>query len=113
MPIPINEIEVLRDYLAGVAKSANHHAKNVAEVAPAIAGHIVSNAENDSVKVLTRKGKMGNVLWSKIRGNKYAFSYDHDSKTIQIRKNTLRGAVMHSIDNSTTHAGLITIFSSL
>src|ERR1700679_297791 len=111
MPTSVSNIDLLRDYILGVSSRANHHARNVQDVAPAVAGHIVANKDNNPIEVHTVSGSMKNVLWVYIRGNKYAFGYDHTSQQIQIRDNSWNGTLRHSIDNSTTHAQLIAIFA--
>ena len=113
MATPVSDINLLRDYLGGVASRANHHAPNVQDVAPAVAGHIIVNKDNDPIKVHTRAGKMGNAIWVKIRGNDYAFGYDHDTQQIQIRERSWQGPLRHSIDNTTSHADLTKIFASI
>jgi hypothetical protein len=109
----VNDLNLLRDYLGGVASRANHHAQNVQDVAPAVAGHIILNKDDDPIKVLTRDGNMKNAIWVKIRNKEYAFKYDHTTQQIQIREVTLQGTLRHSIDNNTSHAQLTAIFASL
>lgn len=113
MKTDVNEINTLRTYLDGVASRANHHAHNVQDVAPAIAGHIIANKDNDPIKIHTVSGDLKNALWVKIRGKDYFFRYDHDTETIQIKDGNNRGTLRHSIDNNTTHAQLTQIFSTL
>ena len=113
MATPVSDINLLRDYLGGVASRANHHATNVQAVAPAVAGHIIVNKDNDPIKIHTVAGSMKNSLWVKVRGNDYAFVYDHATQQIQIRDRSWQGALRHSIDNNTSHAQLTTIFASL
>jgi hypothetical protein len=113
MATSVNDINLLRDYLGGVASRANHHAHNVQEVAPAIAGHIVLNKDDDPIRVLTRSGDMKNAIWVKIRRREYAFKYDQSTQQIQIREGSLQGPLRASIDNNTTHAQLTAIFAAL
>ncbi len=62
MPTPVSDVNVLRDYIAGVSSRANHHAPNVEDVAPAVAGHIILNKDNDPIKIHTVSGAMKNAL---------------------------------------------------
>lgn len=113
MATSVNDINLLRDYLGGVASRANHHAQNVEDVAPAVAGHIILNKDNDPIRVLTRGGDMKNAIWVKIHSREYAFKYDHPTQQIQIREGSLQGPLRASIDNNTTHAQLAAIFAAL
>ena len=113
MPTDVNDLNLLRDYLGGVASRANHHAQNVHDVAPAVAGHIIMNKDDEPIKVNTRQGTMGNAIWVNIRNKRYAFGYDHTTQSIQIRDNSWQDPVRHSINNSTSHAQLTAIFASL
>ena len=113
MPSSINDIEILKDYIAGVVERAEHHANNVENVVLAIAGAIVWRKDADPIKVLTREGEMKNVIWLKISGNKYAFSYNHADEQIEIRNNSTQGAVLRSFDNATPIEEIKTFFKEL
>jgi hypothetical protein len=113
MATDVSDINLLRDYLGGVKSRANHHAPNVQDVAPAVAGHIIVNKDDEPIKVHTRQGSMGNAIWVNIRGKKYAFGYDHATQSIQIKENSWQGQLRHSINNNTPHSQLATIFASL
>ncbi len=101
MPSSINDIEILKDYITGVVDRAEHHANNVENIVLAIAGAIIWRKDGDPIKVLTREGEMKNVIWLKISGNQYAFSYNHENEQIEIRENSTQGVVLRSFDNAT------------
>jgi hypothetical protein len=113
MPLPLNDVEMLKEYINGVMVRAQHHANNVDEIAPAIAGSIVWRKDSDPIQVLARNGDMKNVLWVKISGKRYAFGYDHDTQTIQIKDGSTQGNLVASLSNSTTLVDLKRIFLSL
>jgi hypothetical protein len=113
MPTQLTDVDVLQQYLVGVMDRADHHADNVNDIALAIAGAIVWRKDAEAITVMTRAGDMKNVLWVKISGRRYAFSYNHRSNAIDIRKGSTRGPVIHTLTNDTAIAALRKIFESL
>ncbi len=113
MPTQVTEVDILQTYLQGVLTRADHHANNVNEIALAIAGAIVWRKDPEAIEVMAREGDMKNVLWVRIRGQRYAFTYNHAAGTIEIRQGNNRGAVLHSLTNATPLATLRQIFESL
>ena len=113
MPKAITDIQLLRDYINGVMDRAEHHADNVSEVALALAGAIVWRKDDDDIEVFEREGKMTNVLWVWIQGARYAFSYNHDAGTIEMRAGSTQGAVLHSFSNGTSNQEIKDAFRSL
>jgi hypothetical protein len=62
---------------------------------------------------MAHNGDMKNVLWVKISGKRYAFTYDHVTQTIQIKDGSTQGNLVASASNSTTLADLKKIFLAL
>jgi hypothetical protein len=62
---------------------------------------IVCNKDPEPIKVLTKEGEMKNVLWVIINRTKYALSFNHKTGEIELRRGTLKGAVVHSFSSST------------
>jgi hypothetical protein len=113
MPTQVTDVDVLQKYLEGVLSRADHHAGNVNEIALAVPGAIVWRKDREPIEVMAHARDMKNVLWAKISGKRYAFSYNHKAGTIEIRRGTTRGAVVQSLSNSTALTQLRTIFQSL
>ena len=113
MPQQVTDIDILRDYLQGAMGKADHHALNVNEIALAIAGGVVWRKDDDPIEVMVREGEMKNVLWFKVDGNRYAISYNHDTKEIEIRQGSTQGAVMGSFSNSMTNNQVRQVLESL
>ncbi len=67
----------------------------------AIAGAIVWEKDNDPIEVYAKEGEMKNVLWVRIGGQRYAFSYNHTNGTIEMRTGTTQGSLVNSFSNST------------
>ena len=114
MPRPITDVELLREYLCGVLDRASHHAPVVGDVALAIAGAIVWRKDpNTDLEVLERDGDMKNVLWVLIQGKRYAVSYRHETRAIEVRDGTTRGQVLASFTNDSTTHEVRTLFERL
>jgi hypothetical protein len=113
MPREITDIEVLQAYLRGVMERAEHHAGDVSDIALTLAGAIIWRKDSGAIKVREHEGQLANVLWTKIGGEQYAFSYNHKDKTIEIRRGNIRGEVLRSFTNSTTAAEVKQFFSEL
>lgn len=90
---------------------AEHHAQNVDEVCFAVAGAIVWRG--DRITVRQQEGGMGNVLWMEVGESKYAFSFNHTTGNIEVRLNSVRGAVVQEFHNGNSHAEVKTFFAGL
>ena len=114
MALTVTEIEDLRAYLNGVMNRADHHAGNVNEIALALVGAILWRKEDDEpIKIMTREGQTGNVLWVKINGKRYVFSYNHTTVQIEMRQGSTQGSTLHVFDNKTPLSSVRTIFEAL
>ena len=85
MPRTVSNVDVLQEYIAGVMERAAHHAGDVEEIALAVAGALIWRKEGP-IKIYEREGKMTNAIWVVIGGKKYALSYNHRAKTIEVRE---------------------------
>ena len=112
MPKTVTAVDVLQDYIRGVMDRAEHHADKVDEITLAIAGAVIWRKDGD-IQVYEREGQMTNALWVDINGQRYALSYNHDARKIEIRKNSMRGNVLDSFDNLNTAGDVRQFFSSL
>lgn len=113
MPLQVNDVDALKAYIEGVMKRAKHHAGNVDGVAMALAGAIVWKKDAEPIEVMEIAGDTKNVLWVKFGGKRYAFSYNHDAQTIEIRQGSTQGPVLHSFTNATPYADVISAFNAL
>ncbi len=114
MALTVTEIEDLRSYLNGVMERAKHHAGQVNEIALALTGAILWRKEDDEpIKVMAHNGETKNVLWVRMGGSRYAFSYNHDSGQIEMRKGSTQGSTLHTFSNSTPLSEVHRIFGSL
>lgn len=113
MPHQVTDVDVLRDYLRGVLDRADHHAQNVNEIALAIAGAIIWRKDDTPLEVMIREGEMKNVLWVKIRNQRYALSYNHESGEIELRDGSTSGNVVGTFSNATQLTDVKRIFGAL
>lgn len=114
MAFTVTEIEELRQYINGVMDRASHHAGRVNDIALALTGAILWRKDDDEpIRVMTKDGETKNVLWVRINGNRYAFSYNHEAGKIEMRKGSVQGAVLHSFSNTTLLSKVKQIFEDL
>jgi Integron cassette protein VCH_CASS1 chain len=114
MALTVKEMEVLRAYLNGVMDRADDHADAVREITLALTGAILWRKDDDEpIKVMVHNGMTKNVLWVRINGTRYAFSYDHETVLIEMRKDSIQGDTLHTFSNSTSLSELYQIFKAL
>lgn len=114
MPLTVTEIEELRTYINGVMDRADHHAGNVKEIALALAGAILWRKDDEEpIRIMAQGGETKNVLWVRIGGQRYAFSYNHAEGSIEMRRGSTQGRTIHSFSNDTPLATLYRIFEAL
>lgn len=113
MPALVSDVDTLKAYIEGVMERADHHAHQVRAVALVLAGAIVWRKDDAPIEVMASGGDLKNVLWAKINGRRYAFSYNHDTKAIEMRSGTTQGAVLHSFDDRVAAVDVHRIFAAL
>lgn len=112
MAVAIETTEILKEYFDGVLARADHHAKEVEQVALALMGAVIWRS-SDEIQVREVKDGYGNMLWFRTNGNRYALSYNHGTRKIEMRDRTQRGDVLYEFDNSTPNERILTIFRAL
>ena len=114
MPLQVDDITELQNYLGGVLQRANHHGRNVRDVVLPLVGAIIQFMNSaHGIKVYAREGETGNVLWFYVGNLKYAFSYDHDTDSIVLRRNSTQGNVIANFTNATTIPDIVRVFKGL
>ncbi len=112
MPLTITSLNILNEYINGVMNRADHHAHNVNEIVLSLAGAVIWKSTAD-IEVKTYQGETANILWLTINSRRYALAFNHNTGRIEIRERTIRGQVLHELDNSTSNSELKRIFNSL
>jgi len=114
MALTVTEVEELRQYLRGVMERADHHAGGVNEIALALAGAILWRKDDaEPIRVMAHGGETKNVLWVRIGGQRYAFSYNHDTGQIEMRHGGTQGPTLHHFSNATPLPQIAQIFREL
>ena len=113
MPKKISDIETLKKYISGVMDRSHHHAAQVEGIVLALAGAVIWKKDSKPLEVISRNEEMKNVLWVYINGKRYAFSYNHNSLRIDMRRNSIKAGTIASFDNNTTLAELKDFFEKL
>ena len=114
MPVKVNQVEELKNYFLGVVQRSEHHAPNISEVIYPLLGLIVLNMdENSDIQVRGNEGATGNILWFTKNNQRYAFRYEHEDDTIELRRDNFKGPLIQKIDNSVSISTLKTLFQEL
>ena len=114
MPIAINEVEALKEYLNGVMSRAAHHGPGVSAIGLALAGAIIWRKDLEPIQVHEgRTMAHGNVLWVQINGQRYAFRYNHQTEAIEMRRGSVRGEALHCFNDDTPITEVERIFREL
>ena|SRR5579885_2641334 len=114
MPLEVAEVTDLQNYLLGVVNRADHHADNVRYVVLPLVGAMLLFKDVDRpIQVRTHAGSPANVLWVHIGGAQYVFSYDHEARSIVVKRGTVRGEVLERFTNSTTVPEILRAFETL
>jgi len=113
MPRAVTDIDTLQRYIQAVLERSAHHAKGVRQVAIALAGAVVWKKDADPIEVMEREGDMKNVLWVRISGKRYVFSYNHAAQAIDMRMGTTAGPTLKSFSASTNLSEIVDTFDAL
>jgi integron cassette protein len=114
VPIAINDVETLKEYLNGVMSRAEHHGPSVSGIGLALAGAIIWRKDPEPIEVHEgRSMAHGTVLWVRIGGQRYAFRYNHDTGAIELRRGTIRGDVLHAFTDATPIGEVERVFRAL
>ena len=113
MTTKVTDIDTLQKYFTGIISRADHHAEQVDEITFALVGTIILWKDSSPIEVMTHNGDMKNAFWVKINNKRYAFSYNHETYTIEMRENSIKGRVIYSFSNATSLSELINIFRNL
>ena len=112
MAIQVNDVDALKSYLEAAMGRAKHHPGNVDGVILALTGAIVWKKDADPIEPMGSK-EDEKTLWVKFNGIRYAFSYNHTARTVELRKDSTDGEVLHSFSNATPYAVIISAFDAL
>lgn len=109
MPIAIDTLGAIQQYMDGVSGRAAHHASNVTDIALAVAGAVFLCSTGE-IEVRTYNGSMANMLWFEVKGQRYALAFNHGTQAIELRDCTKEGRVLASFTNDTPTSEVRRIF---
>lgn len=100
MPRKVTSMSDYQGYLSGVLDRSNHHAQAVRHTVIYLTGLIAAYADPGSISYLEREGESKNVIWFSLSDNRYVATYDHETQTIQLRRGSLQGEQLMSINDA-------------
>ncbi|HIC8606407.1 MULTISPECIES: hypothetical protein [Citrobacter freundii complex] len=115
MTIKATDIEILHRYAQGVMERSEHHARNIGAVALTLIGGVIWKATPGSIEIRTHNGDLTNMVWWKSEKTQknYAVSYNHEALKIEMREESMRGAVLFSVANNTPPERVLELISPL
>ena len=114
MAVQVDDVRMLQGYMKQLLKRARHHARNVDQIVFPLAGAIIWKKSPAPLEVRSGKdGGMGVALTAKINRKRYAFSYNHADRCIDMKDGSFQGAVIRQFSNETRLPDLISFFESL
>ena len=113
MPISLVNVDDLQEHLLGVLRRSDHHAGDVNEVLLTISGAILWRKSPEPVKVNTKEGAGGNVIWFRVDGVRYALLYNHELRRIELSEGGRKGELIHTFTNETTTSEVVRVFAAL
>lgn len=114
MTISLNTVDELQDHLLGVFERSAHHAGEVDQVLLSLIGGIMWRKKpGDPIKVNTKVGAGGNVIWFRVDATRYVLLYSHEERFIKLMKDGRKGELLQTFTNDTPTSELVRVFASL
>lgn len=101
--------EEIDKFIMDIRRAAEHHGPNVHSIIQLLSDEVRERLDlkRDTVEVYERNGKLARTCWITIGGKRYVFSYNYNREQIEIKKRSIRGAVIFSVDNATPRAKIV------
>jgi len=112
MSVLAKDLEILQVYLRGVMHRTEH-AQTVRGTVLGLAGAVIFKGDPDSLEINARNDSLGNVMWFKINGRRFAIAYNHSTAKIEIRDRSQSGPALHAFDDKTPSAEIAAVFETL
>jgi hypothetical protein len=114
MAISLNTVDELQEHLLGVFERSAHHAGEVDQVLLSLIGGLLWRKKpGDPIKVNTKEGAGGNVIWFRVDSIRYALLYSHEERFIKLMGGGRKGELVQTFTNDTPISELIRVFASL
>lgn len=93
-------------------ENVNHHGKAVRATVPKIVGYILLYHDEGTLEVSAGE-KYSNFGIAEFRGRPLAFSYSHETGTVQVKEGGLRGPVIAHFNDRTGDMEILRFFRNL
>lgn len=114
MAISLNTVDEFQDHLLGVFERSAHHAGEVDQVLLSLIGGIMWRKKpGDPIKVNTKEGAGGNVIWFRVDSIRYVLLYSHEERFIKLMEGGRKGEILQTFTNDTPTGELVRIFAGL
>lgn len=114
MSIPLPQVQDLQEHLLGVFERSAHHAGEVNEVLLSLIGAMLWRKNpQDVIKVNTKEGTAGNVVWFRVDNTRYALLYSHEERVIKLVESGRKGNVVETFTNATPTTEVARVFATL
>ncbi|PSF38458.1 hypothetical protein C7H19_05595 [Aphanothece hegewaldii CCALA 016] len=114
MALKLTDINMLQDYINGMMARVDHHGGPVNEIILALIGAILWKKDEDRpILIREKNGSSKNLIWTHIKGVKYAFCYNHFTQEIEMYKNGMKGELITTFTNETSFKDIRKVFSNL
>lgn len=114
MTISLTTADDLQEHFLGVLGRSAHHAGEVNEVLLTLAGAMLwRKRPGDPIRVNTKEGAGGNVIWFHIDEALYALRYNHDDRVIELRAGGRKGELLRTFTNATPTKEVVEVFAGL
>ena len=114
MSISLVNVEDLQEHLLGVFERSAHHAGEVNEVLLTLSGAILWRKNpKDAVKVNTKEGAGGNVIWFRVDNTRYVLLYSHEERVIKLVEGGRKGTLIQTFTNATSTNEVARVFATL
>jgi hypothetical protein len=101
MSIKLDTPAEMANYKAGVLERADHHAQGVLSTFCNVFTCVEAFAQPGSISAKEHRGEPKNAFWATLNSRtRIGVRYEHRTKQIEVRRDTLRGPILHSLDDS-------------
>ena len=92
------------NFIAKIIDEASHHAPRVAAIIQPLADAVRSRLDlsTDRIEVYERNGRLARTCWVTVSDRRYAFSYNYQDVSIDLREKSVQGKIQYQFNNDTS-----------
>ena len=114
MSMSLNQIQELQTVVQGILERSARHAGQVNEVLLSLIGAMLWRKNpQDVIKVNTKEGAGGNVVWFRVDDTRYALLYSQEERVIKLVEGGRKGTVVETFTNATPAGEVARVFATL